>query len=128
MNKRRNNKIEISSLLVSRRLHPGTPYRTVDRTHVQTTIDDAGAKGNIMCINGNQMDASGEPYLIQRTFVLENSIAQATFVHRMPLDLAVRFEVLASAEGLVASRTFVGHFFLFSQKALHQEIDREKDN
>lgn len=47
----------------------------------------------------------------------------------MPLDLAVRFKVLASAEGLVASRTFVGHFFpsLFP-KALHQEIDREKDN
>lgn len=54
----RNNKIGILSLLVSRLLHPGTLYRTVDRTHVQTTIDDAEkwVTGNRMKIVGNRMD------------------------------------------------------------------------
>lgn len=44
-----------------------------------------------MSIDEIRMDSSGKSYLIQRTFVLENSIAQVTFVHRMPLNLAVRF-------------------------------------
>jgi hypothetical protein len=55
----KNSKFENVSLLVSRRFHPGTPYRTVDRTHAQRTIDNAGkrAMGNRMSIDGNRMDA-----------------------------------------------------------------------